>query len=285
MTTATPRRFPLQALPLAAALLLTLAPGARADAAPATLNLSAASEEVRPGQSLTLAIDLTVPDGWHTYWVNPGESGMAPDFRWTLPPGITLSAIHYPAPQRFDDGISVTLGYEKRVRLLAEFQADPTLAGDTFTLSLKATWMICRELCLPVESTAQVTLPRGGPAEPPAIRPDVAEARRRLPRPAEGWTIAVSRSSDSLRVRLAPGPGVSIPAEAWPRAWLFPLRRGAASLNTPPAWSGDTHPTWTATLAAGLGAPAAGEPFEALLVFPDLPLPTWKIQAVLPGSP
>ena len=37
-----------------------------------------------------LGVQLTHKPGWHTYWINPGDSGLPTTLNWTLP----LSLIH-----------------------------------------------------------------------------------------------------------------------------------------------------------------------------------------------
>ena len=33
---------------------------------------------VRPGDTLSVAVRLTLDAGWHTYWINPGDAGLPP---------------------------------------------------------------------------------------------------------------------------------------------------------------------------------------------------------------
>ena len=44
-------------------------------------------DAIAPGQSVWVALELDIRDGWHTYWRNPGDSGQATELRWTLPAG------------------------------------------------------------------------------------------------------------------------------------------------------------------------------------------------------
>ena len=46
-----------------------------------------APQGVQAGQSLMLGLLLKHQPGWHTYWLNPGDSGLATQLNWTLPPG------------------------------------------------------------------------------------------------------------------------------------------------------------------------------------------------------
>jgi DsbC/DsbD-like thiol-disulfide interchange protein len=42
-------------------------------------------ESAGPGTTFTAGIVLTMAPGWHTYWKNPGESGLATSIAWTAP--------------------------------------------------------------------------------------------------------------------------------------------------------------------------------------------------------
>ena len=84
-----------------------------------------------PRQPFDLWVSLLVPPGWHTYWINPGESGMAPDFRWTLPPGVRIVATHYPVPKLIEDGVNLVIGYEGCAAIMVEMVADSEAYGCT----------------------------------------------------------------------------------------------------------------------------------------------------------
>jgi thiol:disulfide interchange protein DsbD len=212
---------------------------------------------------------MSVPAGWHTYWRNPGETGMAPEFRWTLPDGVRPVAIHFPVPRRFEDSGIVSIGYEHAVRLLAEFEAESTLSAASVDVGVAADWMVCRDLCLPVASTARVTLPVVAAAPDAAgIADRFSGERATLPRPAEGWQVSVERAGDALRVRLVPAATDAVAGESWARAHLFPVRRGALDLAAPPVWTRDGD-AWKAVMKPGPEAPAAGDDFEAVLAFEE----------------
>lgn len=268
--------------------LAALASAAADDSVPSpgaslTLRPLAEAGTYAPGRVFTLAIDLAVPNGWHTYWINPGETGMAPDFKWRLPPGVALAALHFPVPRRFDDGVSISIGYEKDTRLLADFTTGPEVAG-ALEIGLEAVWMICRESCQPVTSQTTLALwPEKSPAAPPVPEAAQAVARQRLPRPGTGWTVAASRADARLTVRITPPPTVKLPAAAWRKAWLFPLQGNAIDLAAPPVWT-PVDGSWIAQVKAGLTAPSAGAPLAFVLAFPTLPHTGWLLRSVV-GQP
>ena len=38
--------------------------------------------------------------GWHGYWQNPGDAGLAMRAEWSLPEGASLGPLRYPVPSR-----------------------------------------------------------------------------------------------------------------------------------------------------------------------------------------
>ena len=58
-------------------------------------------DSIAPGQSIWVALELDIRDGWHTYWRNPGDAGQATALTWALPTGWSASEILWPAPERF----------------------------------------------------------------------------------------------------------------------------------------------------------------------------------------
>src|SRR5512133_1940719 len=83
---------------------------------------------IAPGTPLTVALRLKLAPGWHTYWQNPGDSGLPTTLAWKLPEGITASDIHWPAPERLPAGPLVNYGYEGEVLHLVDITPNASLA-------------------------------------------------------------------------------------------------------------------------------------------------------------
>ena len=50
-----------------------------------TAELIAEKTALLPGQVNTVAVRMKMDDHWHTYWANPGDSGLPTEISWTLP--------------------------------------------------------------------------------------------------------------------------------------------------------------------------------------------------------
>jgi thiol:disulfide interchange protein DsbD len=56
-------------------------------------SLVAETQNIVAGQPLRLALRQQVEPGWHTYWSNPGKSGLPTTIDWHLPQGFKAGAI------------------------------------------------------------------------------------------------------------------------------------------------------------------------------------------------
>ena len=70
--------------------------GLSAHAAHTQARLFLAAETARPGDTVLAGVQLRMDPRWHTYWRNPGASGMATEIEWQLPAGVTAGAIQWP---------------------------------------------------------------------------------------------------------------------------------------------------------------------------------------------
>ena len=66
---------------------------------------------MEPGSQLCVALALTMEEGWHIYWKNPGDSGLPTSIQWNLPEGFSVEETKWPYPQRFETSGIVSFGY------------------------------------------------------------------------------------------------------------------------------------------------------------------------------
>src|ERR1044072_7760419 len=59
---------------------------------------------VKPGEPFWVGLRQTMRPKWHTYWKNPGESGLPTEIAWTLPAGVMADPIVWPGPRQIDVG-------------------------------------------------------------------------------------------------------------------------------------------------------------------------------------
>src|ERR1700742_2836022 len=123
-----------------------------------------------PGGHITVALEEQIRDGWHTYWINPGDAGAASEIKWTLPQGWSAGAIQWPTPKRLPVGPLMDYGYEGKLWLLQDLTvpADAKV-GDTVTLKAAVDWLVCQDICVPEDTTINLPIKVGPAAPDPAM--------------------------------------------------------------------------------------------------------------------
>ncbi|MDD3444169.1 MAG: protein-disulfide reductase DsbD family protein [Zavarzinia sp.] len=187
-------------------LLLSLAPVAgAAHAAVKTENAEVelvAEGPASPGKALTVALRLVARPGWHTYWLNPGDTGFPTTIDWHLPPGFTTGPIQWPLPEALPVGPLVNYGYEGEVWLLSEIVVPADYAGDTLAITARADWLICADICVPEGADLSLSVPVAeGAAPDPRHALGFEKARALLPLPLPAPLVA-SRQGEVLEILL-----------------------------------------------------------------------------------
>ncbi len=126
--------------------------------------LAHAPQGIAPGQPLQLGLQITHQPEWHTYWKNPGDSGLPTTLDWTLPAGLKAGEIVWPTPKKIPIGTLANYGYEGTVLLPVPVTigADFKPAGERIDIALRAAWLVCRKECIPEEGEFRITLPVRG---------------------------------------------------------------------------------------------------------------------------
>jgi thiol:disulfide interchange protein DsbD len=140
----------------------------------------------QPGKSFLAAIHMTMDPTWHTYWVNPGDSGTSLNIDWHLPPGWKAGPILWTTPERLEQYGLVSYCYEREALFLV--QLTPPTAAKTGTVELmgKANWLICQRGCMAASELLRLRLRVGNEEPNPLWGSKLAAAQKDLPAPAAG---------------------------------------------------------------------------------------------------
>ena len=104
----------LVALILGSALLLGAPAPAGAAEPKVRVELLSEVASIAPGETFWVALRQEIAPGWHTYWMNPGDSGEPPRIEWALPTGFTAGEFVWPPPERIAVGPAMSYGYSPR---------------------------------------------------------------------------------------------------------------------------------------------------------------------------
>lgn len=114
-----------------------------------TAELIADPTTVAPGGRGHVALSLALEPGWHVYWVYAGDSGEPPEVMWSLPQGITLGPMQYPAPSRLPLGPLMDYGYEGTAIFPFDLSSSQHIPLGDAKLRAHVRWLVCREVCVP----------------------------------------------------------------------------------------------------------------------------------------
>jgi thiol:disulfide interchange protein/DsbC/DsbD-like thiol-disulfide interchange protein len=204
------------------------APGVvRVDAIEA--ELVAAQTAVRAGGSIDIGLRIRHDDEWHTYWRNPGDSGLATQLTLIGPPGTEFGPIRWPAPYRIFVGPLANYGYEGEILLPLRAMLPAALPQGPVRLEAHAQWLVCREVCIPGEARLSLVLPVAETAEPSRHAALFDAMARRTPDPAKPLEAKAFHDARMLSlVFAAPQGAASVGA-----AEFFPYAEGVIDAPAP----------------------------------------------------
>jgi len=139
-----------------------------AGAAHTQVRLILSADTARPGDTVLVGVDLKMEPGWHTYWKNPGDAGIATKIEWQLPPGVIAGKILWPLPEKLPPVEVTTYGYNDEVILLVSLTLATNLPAGPLDLKAGVSWLECKEQCVPGSGSVEATLNVGAEPKPSA---------------------------------------------------------------------------------------------------------------------
>jgi DsbC/DsbD-like thiol-disulfide interchange protein len=174
---------------------------------PVKAQLISELKSIQPGQAFCVALRLEMAEQWHTYWKNPGDSGMPTKIEWNLPDGFRASGIQWPTPQKIATPHDVSFGYEGEVFLLTEIKApDAVESGSSVEITARVDWLACKEICVPGHADLMMRLPVKGEKSEPDKRwvRRLTATRRNMPKKFSDWEINASAKNGQIFIHIIP---------------------------------------------------------------------------------
>ena len=282
-------RLPIAVRALAAALLLgaqgVLAQGLAGVLSGGKPSAVVVTEQVRAellahaprglgaGRTVWLGLQIKHQPDWHTYWKNPGDSGLPTTLKWTLPSGVQAGEIAWPTPKKFPLGELANYGYEGTVLLPVPLEIGSQFAGEQLQVKLQASWLVCRRECIPQEGQFALTLPV---RESLALHQAAFEsAWAAQPQPLAGGLIEVRDQRLHLQLDKLP------PAVRGRRLELFAETAGIIETAAPwqQSWQGSV---WSAQVP--LSKMRSEGPARLPVVVALTPSQAWRVDAPVSGT-
>ena len=227
------------------------------------VELLSAVDAVHPGEEILLGIRQRIIPQWHTYWINPGDSGIATRIAWKLPPGAQAGDIQWPVPSRFQSGPIVNFAYENEVTLLVPVRVPSTATvGSLFPVVASVDWLVCREDCIPQQAELELALPITAPGTPRReYHPLIDTARVQLP-VTSPWPIRAEAQAGGLSLQLS---GNAFAAETIRDVRFYPAEWGRLAHAAAQSWQVDPRGI-VLSLTPGEAPVNPGEPLRGVLV-------------------
>ena len=246
----------LAALPAWAAGAVVTTPQVKAEL------VAHAPEGVAAGKPLWLGLKIEHKPHWHTYWKNPGDSGLPTRLEWQLPAGVSAGEIEWPTPSKLPLGPLMNYGYEGTLLLPVAIAVPADFKGEALDVKLYAEWLVCKDVCIPESGDFTLRLP--------AMAATAAHAalfhatRARMPQPAAGSSASATLDGHTLVVQVT-----GLPA-AWQGKTLafFPETTGVINNAVKPqaSWADGG---WTVRVPLDPQRIASPTTMPVVLVAPD----------------
>ena len=201
--------------------------------------LAHAPEGVAAGKPMWLGLKIQHAPHWHTYWKNPGDSGLPTTLQWQLPAGVEAGEIEWPTPSKLPLGPLLNFGYEGSLLLPVAITVPAGFSASTLDVKLRADWLVCKDVCIPEGGDFTLRVPAQAATAGNAALFEAARAA--VPMAAAGSQASATVENGALVIKVS-----GLPA-AWQGKALsyFPETTGVINNAAIPEtrWDGGT---WTA---------------------------------------
>lgn len=171
----------------------------------------------------TIGIKLKLEPGWHTYWKNPGDSGIPVEIDAVGAEPYRLGQLQFPTPRKFVTESGVSYGYDDSVIILAQVFPPKNATGIAPpAFDLKVRWLVCKQSCLPGSATLRFEPGRLNPEGMVFDKALIDRWTARLPQPGIGYnlqdgSVSVKEQGDELLVRTSfPGSSPNTVSDFFP---------------------------------------------------------------------
>lgn len=169
-----------------------------------SVRLLSDKKSLLPGDTITMGIEINMKNGWHTYWINPGDAGLPLKFEWGLPDGFIIGNITWPIPELItEDGIA-SLIYKGKVIIPVVVYSPVNFKGNKAALELNVKALVCKEKCIPSSGGAKLVLPinHKKSLSDPSITKRLKNLVYTLPASYPQGGVKASRDADKIRIEI-----------------------------------------------------------------------------------
>jgi thiol:disulfide interchange protein/DsbC/DsbD-like thiol-disulfide interchange protein len=223
-----------------------------------------APDGVTPGKPMWLGLLITHQPHWHTYWKNPGDSGLPTTLEWQLPASVTAGEVQWPTPKKLPIGPMMNFGFDGQLLLPIPVTVSQTPAGEVLPIKLKADWLVCKDVCIPESGEFTLELP---------IRAATSGHAAEFAAAAAARPEAAANAHAQARVD---GNDLLVEVDAMPAAWVgrqidFLPETGGVINNAAAVRGSWAGPRWTARVALDPQRSESPSAMPAVLISDGMP--------------
>jgi len=182
---------------------------------------------IKAGEPFTIGLQFNIDPTWHTYWINPGETGIPTSLKLALPAGFTAGELQFPVPKKFitDYGFDVReagYGYETSVVHTMTITPPSDLKpGESITLTGQSAFLMCDpHTCIPGKADLSITLQTGTASVTAPEKGVIDFFTNKLPKTVEA-PLAVSLEGENVVLKTTV-PAGTLPVGA--KLHFYPLQ-------------------------------------------------------------
>lgn len=187
---------------------------------------------VSAGRSMGLydaAVEIKLAPNAVTYWRQPGEAGVPPQFSFAGSENVASAKVLYPAPVRLDEGGIEAFGYRGGVTF--PIRVTPRDATKPSRLALSLDYAVCDRICIPAKGHAELILPQSGDSPERAL---IAAAEARVPAKLS------STSADKIAIHALAADKAK---PRWSVVWTGAMPASDLFAEGPDGWAFETRKT------------------------------------------
>ena len=231
------------------------------------VELAATQKVIVPGKPFYIGLAMIHEKGWHSYWLNPGDSGFPAKLHWTQDNALKISDIFWPTPHPVKTGPLTNYAYKDAILLPMLAEAPATMKpGQTIVMKLHVDWLMCKDICLPGKADVELPLKVG-------TKPEVNKTwaplfdfllKNDTPIGVKGWQEHALYSAENVKLSFTP------PAKAFPKPTVFrfiPFTEGVINDSGEQTVSIDKHGMYTLNIPRDTFNLKTPEPLGGILIW------------------
>ena len=156
------------------------------------VSLLSDAASIQPGKQFLIALHMKLDSGWHTYWKNPGDSGLPLKIQWDLPPGFTPGEIQWPIPSRIPEPPLMGYGYHGEVLFIVPIMPAKSITTRDVRIAGTFDWLECKDICIPGGAKLALTLPVESASRPGTSAAMIAAGQGALASTSLGWNFTAN---------------------------------------------------------------------------------------------